>query len=139
MSPAMVVDAMATATASAWQMERIVMAFSSCDSFRRTGGASKLPSQLAVERTSAATADEEIERGQQDQDRVLGASGAPEEALGRGDVDGIEHEDDDKQRGRAGEQSQHQQQPAERLGQREDDHPEQAGLVADALEDLREP
>src|SRR5262249_30723212 len=99
----------------------------------------KLATQLPVERTGAAAANEEIERDQQQKERVLEPSCGPEEALGRGDPDGVDHEDKDRERGRTGEQSKDEQETATRLGQPHNDGPEQARLVADIFEDGGEP
>src|ERR1043166_6296391 len=95
----------------------------------------KLAAELAFERTGAAAANEEIEGDEPDQDGELGASGGPEEAFGRGDPDGVEHEDEDRERDRAGEQAKDEQKAAERRRQSDHDPPEQAGLVADVFED----
>src|ERR1700731_3175633 len=95
----------------------------------------ELAAQFAVERAGAAAANEEIKRDEAHQERVLKSAGGPEEPLGRGDPDGVEHEDEDRERDRAGEQAEHEQQSPERLGQSDDDHPEQARLVPDAFED----
>src|ERR1700758_5331406 len=95
----------------------------------------KLAAKLAIERAAAAAANQKIECDQQEQERILEAAGGPEEALGRSDPDGVDHEDDDGERGRAGEQAEHEQQSAERLGQADDDGPKQARLIADVCED----
>src|SRR5262249_11205964 len=95
----------------------------------------KLAAELTVERAGAAAANEEIEGDEAEQQRILEPAGGPEKALGRGDPDGVEHEDEDSERGRAGEQPEDEQQSAEGLGEPDDDGPEQTRLVADALED----
>src|SRR5215831_3450067 len=81
----------------------------------------ELAAELAIERTAATAAYQKIERDQQKQQRILEAPGGPEEAF----VDGVEHEDNDRERGRSGEQAEHEQQSTERLGQPDDDDPEQ--------------
>src|SRR5262249_4405141 len=95
----------------------------------------ELAAELAIERAAATAAYQKIERDQQKQQRILEAAGGPEEALGRGEVEGVEHEDDASERGRPREQAEHEQRSAERLGQTDDDGPEQARLVADVCED----
>src|SRR5262249_21548131 len=99
----------------------------------------ELAAELATERTAATAAYQKIERDQQKQQRILEAPGGPEEAFGREDVAGVEHEENDRERARSGEQAEHEQQSTERLGQPDDDDPEQTRLVADVCEDGGEP
>src|ERR1043166_6975884 len=72
---------------------------------RRGMRALELAAELAVERAGAGAANEKIESDQQEKERVLESSRGPEEALGRGDVNSVEHEDKDRERGRPSEQS----------------------------------
>src|SRR5262249_16418871 len=73
---------------------------------------SEFSSDRAVERPSAAAADEKEQRTEADQQRVFRAALRPEEPLRRGEFHAHDHEDDDGRRRKARKQSQHQQDAA---------------------------
>src|SRR5262245_51770829 len=96
---------------------------------------SELAPELAIERERTAAADEEVKRREQDQDCELAAAVGPEEAaLFRGEPHSVDHKDDNRQRGRTGEQPEHQQDAADEFGHADQRSPEHAGVVADAVE-----
>src|SRR5437016_12988109 len=81
---------------------------------------SEFPPDRAVERPSAAAADQEEQRAEADQQRVFRAALRPEKALRRGEFHSHDHEDDDSRRREAREQSQHQQGTADQFGRSEE-------------------
>src|SRR5215831_14805111 len=103
-------------------------------SLRRAGARSEFSSDRAVERPSAAAADQEEQRAEADQQRVFRAALRPEKALGRGEFHSHDHEDDNGSRRKASKQSQHQQGAADQFGAAHQRAPEYAGREADPIE-----
>src|SRR5262245_25158544 len=105
-------------------------------SLRRACARSEVPPDRAVERPSAAAADQEEQRAEADQQRVFRAALRPEKALGRGEFHAHDHEDDDGRRRKARKQSQHQQGAADQFGAADKRAPETAGREAELVEQL---
>src|SRR5262245_47840539 len=103
-------------------------------SLPRACARSEFPSDQAVERPSAAAADQEEQRAEADQQRVFRAALRPEKALCRGEFHAHDHEDDDGSRRKARKQSQHQQGAADQFGAADQRAPEYAGREADPIE-----
>src|SRR5215213_1644287 len=99
---------------------------------------SKLPANLSIERVFARAADQKIDRAEQNQDRELTAAIEPKEAAGlRGEVHTENHEDRQRQRHRSREQAEHQQDAAEKFNTPDDRTPDDAGYVAEPVEQRR--
>src|SRR5262245_37130744 len=95
---------------------------------------SEFSSDRAVERPSAAAADEKEQRTEADQQRVFRAALRPEEPLRRGEFHAHDHEDDDGRRRKARKQSQHQQDAADQFRAADQRAPEYAGREAEPVE-----
>jgi hypothetical protein len=96
----------------------------------------QLPPDRAVERPRTAAADEEEQRAEADQQRIFEALCAPEESASRGrEFHGHDHKDQHRGRGKAGEQSEHQQDAANKLGAADQRAPEYAWREADAIKE----
>src|SRR5262245_14779629 len=95
---------------------------------------SEFSSDRAVERPSAAAADQEEQRAEADQQRVFRAALRPEKALRRGEFHAHDHEDDDGRRRKARKQSQHQQGAADQFRAADQRAPEYAGREAEPVE-----
>src|SRR5262249_18904615 len=103
-------------------------------SVRRACARSEFPPDRAVERPSAAAADQEEQRAEADQQRVFRAALRPEKALRRREFRAHDHEDDNGSRRKARKQSQHQQGAADQFGAAHQRAPEYAGREADPIE-----
>src|SRR6478672_9923389 len=94
----------------------------------------KLAPDCAVERAGTAAAHEEEQRAHADEQRIFPTALAPEKALGRRELHGHDHEDENGCGRKSGEQPQHQQDPADQFGASDQRAPEYAGREADAIE-----